>query len=152
MAVVATKSNFYTKGASGIAPNARAGHVHSVSFQVACAASDSSGSTYKLCSIPADALLGKESEIRTDLWGFAVVNVGTIGFLTTLANAVARGAGATFLALVSSTQDAAQLPAWQALGLAAAPLNGLVDIYASASAAATGAGTINGKITYRDHT
>lgn len=153
MAVVNLKSNLFPTGggadSAAVDPQVSDGYLKFAAFSVANAASDNNLSDYLLCEIPADALLDKASEIRTDLWGFATVNLGIRGAVTSLATA-ARGTGATFLNPVSSTVDSNQQPAWQALGYAARPASGVVQIYASATADATGAGTLKGKIAYRD--
>lgn len=151
MAIVNGKSTFYTQGDNAIAPNARAGVMRVAHIDVANAAGDLSTSTYKLCSIPADAYIDPASAIITDTWGFATVNLGTWGHTTSLATA-ARGTATTILNPVSAAEDLALQPAWQMLGLSAPPENGLVDIIATASADATGAGSMKGKIVYRDHT
>jgi hypothetical protein len=155
MAVVKVKSDNYPASggvATAIDPSRQRGKLRSSHFDVSNGATDSSLSSYALVTIPADAILAKSSEMRTDTWGFAVVNIGPSAALSTaLANGVARGAATTLLAPQTAANDCIGAPAWQQLGLAAAPADNLLTLYAFASAGATGAGSMKGHIDYYWH-
>lgn len=151
MAVVNVNSDLFpASGAvnTAVDPQRARGGLRSAHFTIANAATDSSGSAYKLCTIPADAILAKSGEMRTDTWGFATVNLGTLASAPTALATAARGAATTLLAPQTAALDCVGQAAWQQLGLAAAPANNQIEIYAFASAAATGAGSMNGHIDY----
>jgi hypothetical protein len=152
MAVVTTNSDLYpTKPLASTAPDpAKArGRVVVATFAIANLSTDSSGSKYKLATIPADALLDESTILKVSDWGFATVNIGTVSDVDALVT-ILKSAG-DYVSPVVVGDAKHGLPAWQALGMAAAPANNQIDLYAHAPANATGAGTLKGKIVYRHH-
>lgn len=150
MAVVKTKSDLFPDlQAGGVTPDpARArGRSIAIAFTVANLADDSSLSQYHLCDIPADAILDSRTAFLVSGWGFATVNIGTRTDVDALVT-VAKSAGAT-VAPIAFGDAKHGLPAWEALGLAAAPDNGVIGLYAHATAGATGAGSMKGEVHYR---
>lgn len=150
MAVVKLKSDLFPDGplsANAPDPAKARGRLIVATFSIANGAADSSGSTYKLASVPADALWDEATVFKVDGWGFAQVNIGTKDDIDALVTVTkATGPLVTPVAIGDAKHG---LPIWQALGLPKAPDGGMIDIYAHASAAATGAGTMKGKIAYR---
>ncbi len=108
---------------------------------------DLAGSTYHLADLPAEAILDAATIFKVDGWGFATVSIGTQDDADALIS-VARSAGANVSPI---TRLGAQhgLPLWQVLGLAAAPANGIIGLYAHGPANATGAGTMPFELHYR---
>lgn len=150
MAVVKTKSNLFPNlMAGGVTPDpARArGRAICAALTVANLATDSTLSTYLLCEIPADAILDSRTAFQVENWGFAQVNIGTLTDIDALVT-VAKASG-NVVSPVAFGDARHGLPAWQALGLAAAPDDGVIGIYAHASAGATGAGSMKAEIHYR---
>lgn len=150
MAVVNLKSDLFADRPmddTAPPPEQARGRVIVATFEVENASTDSTLSTYKLAEIPADALFDESTIFKVDGWGFATVNIGTKTDVDALGT-VARSTGTYFSpVLVGDAKHG--LPAWQALGMAAAPESGLIGIYAHAAAGATGAGVLKGKIAYR---
>jgi len=150
MAVVKTKSNLFPDlQAGGVTPDpARSrGRAICVAFAVANLATDSNLSSYHLCDIPADAILDSRTAFLVTNWGFAQINIGTRTDVDALVTQTkATGNVVTPIAFGDAKHG---LPAWQVLGLAAAPDDGVIGIYAHASAAATSAGSMKGEVHYR---
>lgn len=150
MPVVNLKSDLFpassTTRADADAARAR-GEPKVATFSVANASTDSANSTYLLASVPAEALFDEATSFKVDGWGFATVSIGTKDDIDALVT-VLKTAG-TYVNPVLVGDAKHGLPIWQALGLAKAPANGMVDIYAHGPANATGAGTLKGKIAYR---
>ncbi len=112
---------------------------------VANLVSDSAGSLYHLCDLPADAILSSGTVFSTAAWGFLTVQVGTKTLPTALINA-ARGA---LISPIIACDSKHGLPAWQQLGLAAQPANNLIELWANGPAAATIAGSMPFEVHYR---
>lgn len=152
MAIVKGKSDLIADVAAGDVPPdpARArGRSICATFNLANLSTDSSGSMYHLADIPADAILDSRTAFQVQNWGFATINIGTRGDIDALGT-VLKSAGNVYSPVAFG--DAKHgLPLWQALGLAAAPENNVISLYAHASANATGAGSMKGEIHYRYH-
>lgn len=115
---------------------------------VANAADDSSGSMYKLASLPSQSIMDPASFLQVDGWGFASVRVGTIDDNDALVS-VAKSAGAT-VSPIAAGDAKWDKRLWEVLGLSEDP-GGWIDIYAHAVANATGAGTLRFRfVTLRD--
>jgi len=114
---------------------------------IANGATDSATSTYVLARIPADAILKDDTWFSTAGWGFATVQVGIPGNPTALINA-AKAAVMTPIARGDAKHG---LPAWQQLGLAAAPTDNMIEIIATGPANAAGAGTMPFELSYDHH-
>lgn len=110
-------------------------------------ATDLAGSTYHLVTLPAEAILDAQTIFKVDGWGFATVSIGTRDDADALVS-VARSAGTT-VSPVERLGAQHGLALWQVLGLAAAPANGQIDLFAHGPANATGAGTMPFEIHYR---
>ncbi len=108
------------------------------------AASDSSGSKYLLCRIPAEAILDARTDIKADTWGFATLSIGTFDDVDALVSA-ARAASHKPITVNDAKHG---LPLWEQLGLAANP-GGDIALYAHGTANATGAGSLKAEFHYR---
>lgn len=147
MAVVTGASDLYPAlGGTTPDPAKARGNLRIARFTINNQASDNALSKYKVATIPADAILDESTILKVDGWGFATLNLGIIGAIAALAT-VTRATG-TYWSPVAVGDAKHGLPAWQALGLAAAPANGLIDLYLQGPADATGAGVVKGKIAY----
>lgn len=150
MAVVNLKSDLYPErplDSDAPDPAKARGRPIIATFSVANGATDSALSMYKLATVPADALWDEATSFKVDGWGFATVSIGTKTDIDALVT-IAKASG-TYVNPVLVGDAKHGLPIWQALGMAAAPESGLIDIYAHGPADATGAGTLKGKIAYR---
>lgn len=109
---------------------------------------DDSGSTWFLGEIPADAILDRATSFLVTNWGYATVNVGT----RTAPTAFFTGLRTANIINPIAIGDARHgLPAWQQLGLPAAPADNLIQLFAHAPANATVPGNLRGEIVYRHH-
>ncbi|SFI60782.1 hypothetical protein [Albimonas pacifica] len=106
---------------------------------VANASTDSSGSTYKLCSIPSHAIMHPDTLLDVENWGFAQVVIGSKEAPDALLD-VAKSAATTQAPFAWGDANHGKR-LWEVLALAADP-GGLIDIYATAEANATGAGSM----------
>ena len=150
MAVVALKSDLYPATPSATPDPARAnGRSHVVRGSVSNGATDSANSTFLLASLPADCVLDEQTSFKVDGWGFATIRIGTRTDNDALVD-VLRSAG-TYVTPVAVGDAKHGLPLWQVLGLAAAPENNVIDLYAHGIAGATGAGSMKFKIVYQHH-
>jgi hypothetical protein len=110
---------------------------------------DDSGSTFYLCDIPADAILDRSTSFFVTNWGYATINIGTRTLTTALVNAGLRTANIINPITIGDTRHG--LPAWQQLGLAAAPADNNISLFCHAPANATVAGNLRGEVVYRHH-
>ena len=150
MPVVNKKSNLFAANVApknAPSPQRARGVAQTATFEVTNASTDSANSTYLLATVPAEALWDEATSFKVDGWGFATVSIGTLTDIDALVT-VLKSAG-TYVNPVLVGDAKHGLPIWQALGLSAAPANGMIDIYAHAPANATGAGVLKGKISYR---
>jgi hypothetical protein len=109
---------------------------------------DDSGSTFYLCDIPADAIIDRATAFFVTNWGYATVNIGTRSNPT----ALMTGLRATGTLVPITIGDAKHgLPAWQQLGLAAAPADNNIPLFCHAPANATVGGNLRGEVVYRHH-
>lgn len=142
MAVVNLKSNLFGDYLAGIDnpdPELARGRPIVATGSVENGASDSSLSTYKLASLPSNCILGDRTKFDVENWGFATVNIGTLTDVDALIT-IAKSSGNTVSPVVfGDAKHGKRL--WEVLGLAADP-GGVIDIYAHASAGATGAGSM----------
>lgn len=111
------------------------------------ASTDSAGSKYHLVDLPADALLDALTTFKVDGWGFATVSIGTESDIDALVT-VARSAGA-LVTPVTRLGAWHQKRLWEIVGLAKAPANGIISLWAHGPANATAAGTMPFEIHYR---
>lgn len=150
MAVVNLKSDLIANirlGETPPPPEKLRGSPVVATFTVTNGATDSALSDYHICDIPAEAILDESTILKVDGWGFATVNLGIKGDVDAVGT-VARATG-TYWSPILVGDAKHGLPAWQALGLAAAPDNGIVSLFLQGPANATGAGTCKGKIAFR---
>ncbi len=113
---------------------------------VACAATDSQGSTYLLAKLPSNCVLTELTKINGNGWGFAQVEIGTKADPTALLDAAKAATNPATLVAFASANDGKQL--WEVLGLAEDP-RGMIEIYAHGdAAAAAGAGTLHFQFVY----
>ncbi len=142
MAVVNLKSNLFGDYLAGIDnpdPELARGRPIVATGSVENGATDSSLSTYKLASLPSNCILGDRTKFDVENWGFATVNIGTLTDVDALIT-IAKSSGNTVSPVVfGDAKHGKRL--WEVLGLAADP-GGVIDIYAHASAGATGAGSM----------
>lgn len=120
-----------------------------VAFTATNLIDDDSGSSFYLCDIPADAIIDRATSIFVTNWGYATINIGTKALPLALINAGLRSANILTPITIGDAKHG--LPAWQQLGLAAAPLDNVISLYTVAVANATVAGTLKGEIVYRHH-
>lgn len=147
MPVVSGKSNLihdYQAGTTPPDPILVTGKRHIATGKVTNAATDSSGSKYKLVSLPSDCIVTPNTKFFATSWGFAALRVGTFSDVAALASAAA---GVTVTPLTEGADASHGKELWQLLGLAADP-GGMIDLYAHAIANATGAGSMNFTIEY----
>lgn len=123
------------------------GTVHVIAGTMTNLADDDSGSTFLLCQIPANAILDSNTKFSSAAAGYATIRVGTRASATALLNA----AKAAILSPIVMGDAKHGLPAWQQLGLAAAPDNNMIDLMFTAGANATGAGSMPFEVWYRDN-
>lgn len=142
MAVVHLKSNLFGDYLAGIDnpdPELARGRPIMATGSVENGSSDSSLSTYKLASLPSNCILGDRTKFDVENWGFATVNIGTLTDVDALIT-IAKSSGNTVTPVVfGDAKHGKRL--WEVLGLASDP-GGVIDIYAHASAGATGAGAM----------
>lgn len=113
---------------------------------VSNAADDSSGSTFILARIPAEAIMLPETAFDVENWGFAQVVIGLAADTDALVDQTkATENTVTPFAFGDANHG---LPLWEVLGLAEAPKSGFVEIVASAEAGATGAGSMPFQFAY----
>lgn len=142
MAVVNTKSDLYRDAAALGAipmPNKLRGVVRHAVGTVANGASDSTGSTFKLATLPSHAVMHPSTLFDVEIWGFAQVVIGSLAETDQILD-VARSAATTQSPFAFGDANHAK-ELWDVLGLAADP-GGTIDIYAHAEGAATGAGSM----------
>lgn len=123
------------------------GVAHCIAGTMTNLSTDSSTSTYLLCQIPANAILDARTAFSTAGAGFATINVGT----RVNSTALYTGAKAAIINPIAMGDAKHGLPAWQQLGLSAPPDGNMIDLIFTASANATGNGTMPFEIWYRDH-
>lgn len=116
-----------------------AGRVHFAQGTITNAATDSSGSTYKLCAVPANAILNWETFFDVENWGFAAVRIGTLTDVDALVSALVSAATSQSPIVKGDANHGKAL--WEVLGLAENP-GGEIMLYAHAIADATGAGSM----------
>lgn len=119
-----------------------------VTFTATNLIDDDSGSTFWLCDIPADAIIDRATSFFVTNWGYADVRIGTRSSVAALASGL-RSANIINPMTIGDADHG--LPAWQQLGLAAAPIDNVISIFAHAIANATVAGSLRGEIVYRHH-
>lgn len=150
MAVVNSKSDLVTNretGFPGADPEQARGRPIVAVGTIANLATDNTGSSYHLIDLPADAILDALTCFKVDTWGFADIRIGTRTDIGALVNQT-RAAGATVTPIARlGVQHGKRL--WQVLGLAKAPSNNIIGLYAHGIANATGAGTMLFELHYR---
>lgn len=140
MAVVNETSDLYRDALAGGAvpdPQAVAGRVRVATGKLTNAADDSNGSTYKICSVPADAILHEDTIFDVQNWGFAAVRIGTLDDVDALVSAAKTAANSQSPRVFGDANHGKRL--WELLGLPSQPA-GYITLYAHAVADATGAG------------
>ncbi len=123
------------------------GVVHVIAGTMTNLVDDDSGSTFLLCQIPANAILDSNTKFSSAAAGYGQIRVGTRANPTALLNAARAG----ILSPITMGDAKHGLAAWQQLGLSAAPEGNMIDLMFTASANATGAGTMPFEIWYRDN-
>lgn len=124
------------------------GVIHCATGTVANAAGDSSGSKYKLCSVPSDAIMHPTTLFDVENWGYAQVVIGSLNETDQILD-VAKSAATTQSPFAFGDANHGNR-LWEVLGLAADP-GGMIDIYAHAEANATGAGSMPFHIAWIHH-
>ncbi|MFT6772313.1 MAG: hypothetical protein ACJA1L_000017 [Paracoccaceae bacterium] len=120
-------------------PSKLAGILRHAIGSVACAATDSANSMYRLAQLPSVAIMHPETLFDVEAWGFAQVVIGSKEQTDAILD-VAKSAATTQSPFAWGDANHG-LELWQVLGLAADP-GGFIDIYAHAEAGATGAGSM----------
>lgn len=120
-----------------------------VTFTATNLTDDDSGSTFVLCDIPADAIIDRATSFFVTNWGYATINIGVLGALTALVNGGLRTANIINPITIGDARHG--LPAWQQLGLAAAPADNNIRLICSTVANPTVAGNLRGEVVYRHH-
>lgn len=142
MAVVNAKSSLigdYLAGIDNPDPEIARGRPTMAQGTVANAATDNNLSKYKLISLPSNVILLERTAFQVQNWGFATVNIGTYSAPTALGTVLKSGGNVYSPVAVFDAGNLKRL--WERLGLASDP-GGLIDLYAHATADATGAGTM----------
>lgn len=150
MAIVDTKSDAFDSGMGWdqevVDPIRSRAKLRGAIGTVACAATDSNGSVYRLWRMPSRAILHPVTVLDLQDWGYAACTVGLARAdgATLTANGLLSVADVSALSAVSSPIAAFGAkwgkPIWEAAGLSADP-GGLVDVVITTAANATGAGT-----------
>ena len=149
MPVVAKKSDLlpdHRLDQNAVEPARARGRAVVVCGTLTCEATDSATSKHSICFIPADAILDARTSFVAGSWGHATTQIGTRSSATALVNA----AKATHTPIAVGDAKHGQ-PAWQQLGLSAAPDNNQIELVCTGPANATGAGTMPFEIWYRHH-
>lgn len=149
MPIVNTKSNLiadYMAGQPAAEPELARGRPIVATGTVANAATDLSGSKYHLADLPADCLLDPRTAFDVENWGYAAIRIGTEDDVDAL-SAVLKSAGNTVSPVAFGDANHGKR-LWEILGLAEAPANGVIAIYAHGIANATGAGSMPFAIHY----
>lgn len=149
MPIVNTKSDLiadYLAGQPAAEPELARGRPIVATGTVANAADDLNGSKYHLADLPADCLLDPRTAFDVENWGFAAIRIGTETDVDAL-SAVLKSAGNTVSPVAFGDANHGKR-LWEVLGLAEAPANGMIGIYAHAIADATGAGSMPFAIHY----
>ena len=149
MAVVNLNSDIYRDElAGGQVPDAAKANARlfTITGTVSNGATDSQGSTYKLCELPSNCLLDESTAFDVQNDGYAQIEIGTLTDPTALVN-VAKAAGNPVNP--KGFGDANHGKAlWEMLGLAADP-GGMIAIYKhGAAAGAAAAGSMPFRISY----
>lgn len=113
------------------------------------ASTDNAGSKYKLCPVPADAILDERTALQVQNWGFATVNIGTKSDPTAILSVARSAANVQNPVAFGDANHGKRL--WERLGLAASP-GGDIMLYVTGPADATAAGTLKFSIAYRYRT
>ena len=129
-------------------PARQRGRPVNIAFTATNVLDDDSGSIFHLCDIPADAILDRQTSFFVTNWGYATVNVGTRSAATAFFTGL-RSANTITPITIGDTRHG--LPAWQQLGLSAAPIDNVISLFAHAPANATVAGSLRGEVVYRHH-
>lgn len=140
MAIVNVKSNLYRdEMAGGAVLDALVvrGVIRRATGKVFNAATDSSGSVYRLIKLRSDVILTTGTFFHNAAWGFATTQVGVVGdadaLFTKTTSATTTESPITGIEAVSGQR------LWQQLGMASDP-KGQIELVATAAANATGAG------------
>lgn len=142
MAIVNVKSNLYrAEMAGGPVLDALVvkGNVRRATGKVFNAASDSSGSVYKLIKLRSDVILGPGTFFHNAGWGFATTQVGVVGAATALFTKTTSAT--TTESPITGIEAVSGQRLWEQLGLSADP-RGEIELVAIAAANATGAGSM----------
>lgn len=143
MPIVTVKSDLYrAEQIGGAVPDARKvrGVRRSAFGRIVNAATDSSGSVYKLIRLHSDVILGRNTLFHNESLGFATTRVGIVGSLAALFTKTTSAS--TTESPVTAIEEAAGTRLWQHLGLSANP-NAEIELVFGAAADATGAGSMN---------
>lgn len=127
-------------------PSRARGRLVNVQGTVSNGAADSSGSSYHLCDIPADAIMDDTTRFDVTNWGFAGVRVGTLESVGALISQTKATENIIDPFVIFDANFG--LPFWQAMGLSACPASNVIALYANAVAGATGAGSMKFKVAY----
>ena len=149
MAVVETRSDLIhdPMDATSIPPDpvqAR-GRARHATGTVSNDATDSSGSTYHLADIPADAILLEDTFFDVQGDGFDQIVIGTYSDTTALVNQTKITANIVQPISIGDANHGKRL--WEVLGLAESP-GGNIGIYKHAAANAAAAGSMPFRISY----
>ena len=150
MAIVIVKSDLYrAEQTGGPVPDALKvkGVVRRATGKVVNAASDSSGSIYKLIRLRSDVILGPGTFFHNAGWGFATTRVGVLGSLAALFTKTTSAS--TTESPITQIEAASGQRLWEQLGLSADP-KGEIELVASAAADAVGAGAMPFVIEWMD--
>jgi hypothetical protein len=128
-------------------PKRARGDLKVMTGTVANGASDSSGSSYKLAEIPADALLMPQTFFDVENWGFAQVVIGTKSDTDALVDQTK--ATEDIVAPIAQGDAYHGKSLWEIMGLAANP-GGTLSLWIHAEADAAGAGSMPFQIVYVD--
>lgn len=149
MPIVENTSNLYRDhlaGESGPDNVEIAATLYHATGDVANAADDLQGSTYKLCSIPAEAILDPKTFFDVENWGYAAIRIGTLDDVDALVSQTKATENVVTPIAAGDANHGKRL--WEVLGLAANP-GGMIDLYAHGSEGnATGAGSMLFQVAY----
>lgn len=147
MAVVNTLSDLYADRVNDVDPpnpHRLAGRPVNAVGSVSNGASDSTASTYRLGSVPSNGYPHEDTFFDVTSWGFAQIVIGTQDDTTALVNQTKATENMVTPIAAGDANHGNQW--WEVLGMASDP-GGFIDIYAHAAAGATGAGSMDFRLT-----
>ena len=110
---------------------------------------DDLNSTFVMCQIPGDCILGAGTTFVVTNCGYAQIRIGTRQNSNVLVNQTKLTGNVVVPIVIGDAKHG--LPAWQQLGMAANNADNLIDLIFTAGANAVAPGSIAFEVHYRKH-